>query len=417
MLIALDRFTIVLGMFSTLVFLTLFLFFCTSSISTLSTTVAVDGGDIPLLPPSSDPLLGAVVASRGDEFPPLKNDNLLRAARGEPVDRVPVWVMRQAGRYLPEFQEVRAKHDFFEVCRTPELACEVTMQPLRRFDLDASIIFSDILVIPQALGITVEMHKGVGPVLPQPLVTPDDLERLNTTGSIDRLKYVGDAITMMRHMLDGKVPLYGFTGAPWTLMGYMIEGGGSKTMSKAKAWLENYPEASTKLLNLLTDQIVDYLLMQVKAGAQILQVFESSAEHLSKEQYLNIALPYLKRIRDDLHKKFAEEGVTPVPMTLFSKGAMHSLTEQAQTGYDVIGLDWTIDPEEARKLAGPNVTLQGNLDPQDMYKSPEELRELVLTMVRKFGKHRYIANLGHGITPQTPVESMSVLVQAVHDAL
>ncbi|EAT41685.1 AAEL006693-PA [Aedes aegypti] len=351
------------------------------------------------------------------EFPPLKNDNLLRAARGEQVDRVPVWVMRQAGRYLPEFQEVRAKHDFFEVCRTPELACEVTMQPLRRFDLDASIIFSDILVIPQALGITVEMHKGVGPVLPQPLVTPDDLERLNTTGSIDRLKYVGDAITMMRHMLDGKVPLYGFTGAPWTLMGYMIEGGGSKTMSKAKAWLENYPEASTKLLNLLTDQIVDYLLMQVKAGAQILQVFESSAEHLSKEQYLNIALPYLKRIRDDLHKKFDEEGVTPVPMTLFSKGAMHSLTEQAQTGYDVIGLDWTIDPEEARKLAGPNVTLQGNLDPQDMYKSPEELRELVLTMVRKFGKHRYIANLGHGITPQTPVESMSVLVQAVHDAL
>ncbi|XP_019551184.3 uroporphyrinogen decarboxylase isoform X3 [Aedes albopictus] len=351
------------------------------------------------------------------DFPPLKNDNLLRAARGELVDRVPVWVMRQAGRYLPEFQEVRAKHDFFEVCRTPELACEVTMQPLRRFDLDASIIFSDILVIPQALGIAVEMHKGVGPVLPEPLVTPDDLERLNTTGSIDRLKYVGDAITMMRHMLDGKVPLYGFTGAPWTLMGYMIEGGGSKTMSKAKAWLENYPDASQKLLNLLTDQIVEYLLMQVKAGAQIVQVFESSAEHLTKEQYLTIALPYLKRIRDDLHKKFTEEGVTPVPMTLFSKGAMHSLTEQAQTGYDVIGLDWTIDPEEARKLVGPNVTLQGNLDPQDMYKSPEELRELVLTMVRKFGKHRYIANLGHGITPQTPVESMSVLVKAVHDAL
>ena len=146
-------------------------------------------------------------------------------------------------------------------------------------------------------------------------------------------------------------------------------------------------------------------------------MFESSAEHLSKEQYLTIALPYLKRIRDDLHKKFTEEGVTPVPMTLFSKGAMHSLTEQAQTGYDVIGLDWTIDPEEARKLVGPNVTLQGNLDPQDMYKPPEELRELVLTMVRKFGKHRYIANLGHGITPQTPVESMSVLVKAVHDAL
>lgn len=351
------------------------------------------------------------------DFPPLKNDNVLRAARGEPVDRVPVWVMRQAGRYLPEFQAVRAKHDFFEVCRTPELACEVTMQPLRRFDLDASIIFSDILVIPQALGITVEMKPGVGPVLPEPLVGPADLERLNQTGTMDRLKYVGDAITMMRHMLEGRIPLYGFTGAPWTLMGYMIEGGGSKTMSKAKGWLADHPEASHKLLNILTDQVIEYLLLQVRAGAQILQVFESSAEHLSKEQYLSVALPYLKRIRDDLHRRFAEEGITPVPLTLFSKGAMHSLPEQAATGYDVIGLDWTIDPEEARRLVGPNVTLQGNLDPQDMYKPKEELRELVLTMVRKFGKHRYIANLGHGITPQTPIESMEVLVQAVHDAL
>lgn len=350
-------------------------------------------------------------------FPALKNDNLLRAARGEAVDRVPVWVMRQAGRYLPEFQEVRAKHEFFEVCRTPELACEVTMQPLRRFDLDASIIFSDILVIPQALGITVEMKKGVGPVLPEPLVTPKDLERLNQTGTIERLNYVGDAITMMRHLLDGKVPLLGFTGAPWTLMGYMIEGGGSKTMSKAKSWLTDYPEASQQLLNILTDQVVDYLLMQVKAGAQMLQVFESSAEHLTKEQYLAVCLPYLKRIRDDLLSKLAAENIAAVPMVLFSKGAMHSLPEQAKTGYEVIGLDWTIDPLEARKLVGPDVTLQGNLDPQLMYKPADELRQLVLDMVQKFGKHRYIANLGHGITPQTPVESMAVLVKAVHDAL
>lgn len=347
----------------------------------------------------------------------MKNDNLLRAARGDSVDRVPVWVMRQAGRYLLEFQEVRAKHDFFEVCRTPELACEVTMQPLRRFDLDASIIFSDILVIPQALGITVEMKKGVGPVLPEPLVTPEDLERLNQTGTIERLKYVGDAITMMRHLLDGKVPLLGFTGAPWTLMGYMIEGGGSKTMSKAKSWLTDYPEASEQLLNILTDQVVDYLVMQVKAGAQMLQVFESSAEYLSKEQYLTVCLPYLQRIRDDLHSKLAAESIATVPMVLFSKGAMHSLREQAKTGYEVIGLDWTIDPTEARQQVGPDVTLQGNLDPQLMYKPADELRQLVLDMVQKFGKHRYIANLGHGITPHTPVESMSVLVKAVHDAL
>uniref|UniRef100_A0A1Q3FCW0 Uroporphyrinogen decarboxylase n=2 Tax=Culex tarsalis TaxID=7177 RepID=A0A1Q3FCW0_CULTA len=400
-------------MFSTLMFITLVLFLCTSSVPHL---VAEEVTPTQSISTHTELLQQGKVAT-GDNFPPLKNDNVLRAARGEPVDRVPVWVMRQAGRYLPEFQAVRAKHDFFEVCRTPELACEVTMQPLRRFDLDASIIFSDILVIPQALGITVEMKPGVGPVLPEPLVGPADLERLNQTGTMDRLKYVGDAITMMRHMLEGRIPLYGFTGAPWTLMGYMVEGGGSKTMSKAKGWLADHPEASQKLLTILTDQVIEYLLLQVRAGAQILQVFESSAEHLSKEQYLTVALPCLKRIRDDLHRRFAEEGLTPVPLTLFSKGAMHSLPEQAAIGYDVIGLDWTIDPEEARRLVGPNVTLQGNLDPQDMYKPKEELRELVLTMVRKFGKHRYIANLGHGITPQTPIESMQVLVQAVHDAL
>ncbi|XP_037713953.1 uroporphyrinogen decarboxylase isoform X1 [Drosophila subpulchrella] len=350
-------------------------------------------------------------------FPVLKNDNLLRAARGEVVDRVPVWVMRQAGRYLPEFQELRKQHDFFTVCRTPELACEVTMQPLRRFDLDASIIFSDILVIPQALGLTVEMHAGVGPVLPQPIVVPEDLKRLTPDGALSRLSYVGDAITMMRHKLDGRVPLIGFTGAPWTLMGYMIEGGGSKTMSKSKAWLNDYPEDSKLFLSLLTDAIVDYLEMQVKAGAQMLQVFESSAEHLSKEQFLQWGVPYLKRIRDELVDRLTKKAIPLVPMTLFAKGAGHSLKEQSELGYDVIGLDWTVDPVEARNVVGPNITLQGNLDPQDMYRDPEELRNLTTEMVHKFGKSRYIANLGHGITPQTPITSMEVLVEAVHKAL
>lgn len=247
-------------------------------------------------------------------FPPLKNDNLLRAARGDVVDRIPVWVMRQAGRYLPEFQELRKQHDFFTVCRTPELACEVTMQPLRRFDLDASIIFSDILVIPQALGLTVEMHAGVGPVLPQPIKTPEDLKRLTLDGALSRLTYVGDAITMMRHKLEGRVPLIGFTGAPWTLMGYMIEGGGSKTMSKAKAWLAEYPEDTKLLLNLLTDVIVDYLEMQVKAGAQMLQIFESSAEHLTKEEFLKWAVPYLRRIRNDLVNRLNQSAIPVVPL-------------------------------------------------------------------------------------------------------
>ncbi|CAO1392203.1 unnamed protein product [Diamesa tonsa] len=351
------------------------------------------------------------------DFPVLKNDNLLRAARGEAVDRIPVWVMRQAGRYLPEFQEVRAKHDFFTVCRTPALSCEVTMQPLRRFDLDASIIFSDILVIPQALGLVVEMVKGTGPVFPEPLLGPQELSRLNPEGAVERLNYVGDCITMMRHLLEGKVPLIGFTGAPWTLMGYMIEGGGSKTMSKAKAWLTDSPKESKELLTLLTTVIVDYLEMQVKAGAQMLQVFESSAEHLSKEQFNEIAMPYLKDIRVKLHEKLNKQGIPLVPMTIFAKGAMHSLPEQVELGYDVISLDWTIDPLDARKLVGPNVTLQGNLDPQDLYKTQDELKELTKAMVKKFGKERYIANLGHGITPLTPVESMTTFVNTVHTAL
>jgi len=350
------------------------------------------------------------------KFPALKNDRLLKAARGEPVDKVPVWVMRQAGRYLPEFQEVRKEHDFFEVCRTPELACEVTMQPLRRFDLDASIIFSDILVIPQALGMAVEMRPGAGPVFLEPLVDPKDLSKLQVENAVSRLTYVGDAITMMRHKLDGKVPLLGFTGAPWTLMGYMIEGGGSQTMSKAKYWLENHADESKKLLDILTSVIVDYFEMQVKAGAQMLQVFESSADYITKEQFALVSLPYCKQIRDKLHERLASQGIETVPMVIYAKGGGHSLKEQSQLGYEIVGLDWTIDPVEARDIVGPNITLQGNLDPQDLYKTQEELKELTLSMVKKFGKDRYIANLGHGITPATPIESMTTFIDAVHSA-
>lgn len=340
----------------------------------------------------------------------------MRAANGEQVDRVPVWVMRQAGRYLPEFQEVRAKHDFFSVCRTPELAVEVTMQPLRRFDLDASIIFSDILVIPQALGMIVEMHPGKGPVFPEPLIDPKDISLLNVTGAIDRLKYVGDAITLMRHTLEGKVPLLGFTGAPFTLMGYMIEGGGSKTMEKTKNWLSMFQKESLSLLQLLTDVCIDYLEMQVKAGAQMLQVFESSADYITKEEFLKFSLPYLKQIREKLQEKLNKQGIPLVPMIVFGKGAMHSLAEIADLKYDVIGIDYSIDPDEVRKIVGPNVTVQGNLDPQDLYKSQEEIKTLTKAMVRKFGKNRYIANLGHGITPQTPIESMQTFVETVHSA-
>ncbi|XP_023952900.2 uroporphyrinogen decarboxylase [Bicyclus anynana] len=351
-------------------------------------------------------------------FPPLKNDRLLKAACGIEVDKVPVWVMRQAGRYLPEFQAVRAQHDFFTVCRTPELACEVTLQPLRRYEhLDASIIFSDILVIPQALGMTVEMHPGVGPVFPEPLKDISEIDNLKEDGAVSRLTYVGDAITLTRHKIEGKVPLIGFTGAPFTLMGYMIEGGGSKTMSKTKDWLEKYPKDVHRLLSLLTRVIIDYLVMQVESGAQLLQVFESSADHLSREQFIEFSVPYLKDIRNGIKAKLEEKQLDQVPMTIFAKGGGHSLDIQAEMGYETIGLDWTVDPVEARKIVGNNITLQGNLDPQDLYKTPEEIKKLTIDMVQKFGKHRYIANLGHGITPQTPLESMTVFTESVHEVV
>ncbi|KAK2586787.1 hypothetical protein KPH14_011812 [Odynerus spinipes] len=287
-------------------------------------------------------------------FPPLQNDLILKTIRGEPVDRVPVWIMRQAGRYLPEFQEVRAKHDFFDVCQNPSLACEVTLQPIKRFDLDASIIFSDILTIPQAMGMTVDMVPKVGPVLPHPLNDPSDLSRLVKPAVEKDLKYVGDAITLTRHKLEGKVPLIGFTGAPWTLMGYMVQGGGSSTMAKPRTWLYKYPNDSQHLLELITDVVVDYLVMQVKAGAQLLQVFESNGDYLNDELFVKYSLPYFIRISNEVRTKLKEQNIMEVPMIAFPKGAtMSSLKMLAKTQcYDVIGLDWTVDPAEARNSLG-----------------------------------------------------------------
>lgn len=346
------------------------------------------------------------------KFPPLKNDLLLKAARGEEVSRIPIWVMRQAGRYLPEFREVRLEHEFFKVCRTRELACEVTMQPLRRFDLDGSIIFSDILVVPQALGMTVEMVKGKGPVLPEPLVTPDDLKRLNREADVkEELKYVYEAITLTRKTIDGKVPLIGFAGAPWTLMVYMIEGGGSKTYSKAKSWLYKYPEESRDLLNLLSTFIVDYLVEQVKAGAQLLQVFDSHAGELPKSLFISFILPCLKKIGEDVKEKLGPN--LSVPMILFAKGAHYAFNEINETNYDVIALDWTMDVEKARECF-PNKTLMGNLDPCALYADKEKIDELAKELVEKFGTRRWIANLGHGMYPDMSPDHLEALVNSVH---
>lgn len=348
----------------------------------------------------------------GKNFPILKNDRILKAARGEKPDKLPIWIMRQAGRYLPEFMEFRKSHTFFEICQNPELACEVTLMPIRRYDLDAAIIFSDILVIPQALGMEVEMRPGVGPVLPNPL-TIDNLDDLNTSGAIDRLKYVGDAITLTRHKLEGKVPLFGFSGAPWTLMGYMIEGGGSKTLSKAKKWLYAHPELSHKLLSLLTEVIINYLLLQIESGAQIVQVFDSSAEYLNKSLYKTFCLPYLKKISTEVRDKLKKLKLEEVPMVLFAKGAYFCLEEQAGLGYEVIGVDWTMEADFVRSTL-KNVTVQGNLDPCALYAPKEELEKMAKEMVSKFGPERYIVNLGHGIYPDADPEAVKTFVETVH---
>ncbi|RPD61970.1 uroporphyrinogen decarboxylase [Lentinus tigrinus ALCF2SS1-7] len=352
-------------------------------------------------------------------FPPLKNDLILRAARGEETERAPVWVMRQAGRYLPEFLAVRADHGFFEICRTPELAKEVTLQPIRRYTglIDAAIIFSDILVVPQALGMEVQMNPG--PHFPDPLVTPADIEKLTKDVDVDKeLGYVYEAITQTRHALNGEVPLIGFCGAPWTLFSYMIEGGSTKTFQKCKTWLFKYPEESKALLDRIADVCVDFLVGQVKAGAQLLQVFDSWAGELAPHHFEEFALPSLKRIASGVREKLAAANVPAVPMTLFPKGANSQLASLVDAGYDVIGIDWCIDPADARKSVGDKVALQGNLDPMLLYGGRDAIEREVKRMCERFrgGKapKAWICNLGHGITPGVDPEDLRWFFQCVH---
>ncbi|XP_066479287.1 uroporphyrinogen decarboxylase isoform X1 [Tiliqua scincoides] len=349
------------------------------------------------------------------EFPQLKNDTFLRAAQGKETEYTPVWCMRQAGRYLPEFRETRATQDFFATCRSPEKCCELTLQPLRRFPFDAAIIFSDILVVPQALGMEVVMIPGKGPSFPEPLKEVEDLLKLRQKVDVaTELGYVFQAITLTRHKLEGKVPLIGFSGAPWTLMSYMIEGGGSKTMAKAKAWLYRHPEASHRLLTLLTNVIVDYLVGQVAAGAQALQLFESHAGHLGPEQFAEFCLPFIRSIAKQVKNKLREESLPVVPMIVFAKDAHYALEDLAESGYEVVGLDWTIRPQDARRRMGKGITLQGNLDPCALYASKEKIEELVKKMLEGFGSQHYIANLGHGLYPDMSPEHVGAFVDAVH---
>jgi len=339
------------------------------------------------------------------DFPPLKNDLFLRALRGENIERPPVWMMRQAGRYLPQYMVLRKKYSFFERVETPELACEITIQPIDELEPDAAIIFSDILTIPQALGIDVQMIPGKGPVMGNPIKTPVDAFSILAEEVSVKLKHVMDAITLTRNELNGRVPLIGFAGAPWTLFCYMVQGEGSKDFNKAKSFLYREPDASRHVMRELTKATIDYLQAQVKAGAQAVQLFDSWAGLLSPEDFNEWALPYLMEIC---------RSVKDVPLILFAKGAWYALERLSfKTGAAALGLDWTISPEYAREKTRNEITLQGNFDPSRLLGPIAEIEKLTRRMLERFGSRRYIANLGHGILPNVPVDHARAFIDTV----
>ncbi|MCW5908233.1 MAG: uroporphyrinogen decarboxylase [Chitinophagales bacterium] len=337
----------------------------------------------------------------------LKNDLLLKALQGEVVSRPPVWMMRQAGRYLPEYLELKAKYDFFTRVETPELACEITLQPIDIIGSDAAIIFSDILVIPQALGVQVLMEEGKGPVLPATIKTKADIDSLQVQGAAERLDYVCKAISLTKRELNGRVPLIGFAGAPFTILCYMVEGKGSKTFDKAKQFCFTQPELAHQLLQKITDATIEYLKAQVKAGADCVQVFDSWSGMLSPDDFNAFALPYLKQISNAL---------SPLcPVILFPKGSWYALKELTNTSVSAIGIDWTITPAFAREQTSNNITLQGNFDPTKLLMPVPEIQNAVKKMIDDFGVQRYIVNLGHGILPNIPVDNAKAFVDAVQN--
>ncbi|MEX2601832.1 MAG: uroporphyrinogen decarboxylase [Balneolaceae bacterium] len=340
-------------------------------------------------------------------FPELKNDLFLRALRGEEVERPPVWMMRQAGRYLPQYQVLRKKYSFFERVENPELACEITIQPIDELEPDAAIIFSDILTIPQALGQDVQLIPGKGPQIGNPIRSAEDAFAIRSEAVPEKLHHVMDAITLTRRELNGRVPLIGFAGAPWTLFCYMIQGEGSKDFNLAKSFLYREPEASRHLIRELTVATIDYLNAQVKAGAQAVQIFDSWAGLLSPEDFNEWALPSLLEITSAIRE---------VPVILFAKGAWYALERLSyKSGAAALGLDWTITPEYAREKTGNGITLQGNFDPSRLLGPVPEIEKQVRRMIERFGTRRYIVNLGHGILPNVPVDHARAFVNSVKE--
>ncbi len=335
----------------------------------------------------------------------MKNDLLLKTLRGEPTERTPVWMMRQAGRYLPEYMVLREKYGFFERCQTPELACEITLQPVDIIGVDAAILFSDILVVPQAMGLEVQLVESKGPWLPDPIKTKNDLNRIRVPEITETLGYVLDAIKLIKQELNGRVPLIGFAGAPWTILCYMVQGKGSKTFDEAKAFCYTQPALAHQLLQMITDTTIAYLQGQIRAGADAVQIFDSWGGLLGPDDFENLSLQYIRQIVAAVKDK--------APVIIFAKGAWHSLDEMAATGAHGLGIDWCIKPAVARQLAGKQVTLQGNFDPAKLLSPIPVIRKEVTAMLAAFGPENHIANLGHGILPNVPVDHARAFVDTV----
>lgn len=345
----------------------------------------------------------------------LRNDRLLRALLRQPVDVTPVWLMRQAGRYLPEYRAARARAgSFLALCQTPELACEVTLQPLERFPLDAAILFSDILTIPDAMGLGLSFSEGEGPVFARPVRSAADIARLSAPDPEIELRYVMDAVRLIRRELAGRVPLIGFSGSPWTLATYMVEGGSSKDFSRVKGLLYDRPDQLHRLLDVTARAVTAYLNAQAAAGAQALMVFDTWGGILSSPAYREFSLAYMAQIVAGLTR---ELGGQRIPVILFTKGGGAWLEEIAATGCDAAGVDWTADLGAARRRVGSRVALQGNLDPAALAAAPERIRALVAQTLADFGPGSgHVFNLGHGIQPWADPEHVRVLVEAVHES-
>jgi len=337
----------------------------------------------------------------------IKNDLFLKALKGEVVSRPPVWMMRQAGRYLPEFMAIKDKYDFFTRCRTPELASEITMQPIRRFEMDAAILFCDILVIPQAMNIEVEMKPDFGPYLPHPIRTQKDVDNAVVPDVKTELNYVYKAITATKELLNNEVPLIGFAGSPWTILCYCVQGQGSKSFDKAKAFCFTNPVAAHQLLQKITNTTIAYLNEKLKAGVNAVQIFDSWGGMLSPTDYQEFSWQYIHQIIEALKDQ--------APVIAFGKGCWFALHEMGKSNAAAIGIDWTCSARNARYLTGGNKTLQGNFDPSRLLSPPAVIKKMVQQMIDEFGKDKYIVNLGHGILPNIPVDHAKAFIDAVKE--